>query len=348
MRPTPRQVRELEPLLAALRDARFSRGLHCPHCCDARTSSPADSRPPSIQRWGTFSGRQRYRCGACRRTFSDLTATPAAYAKKLALWPAYSRCMAQGWSVRRSAARVKIHPSTAFRWRHALLDRLRVVDAERVSGGWVELSTLRMPYSEKGQRTLDRPPRRCRERPDTAPFLGRDGVNVVVACDRMGRVIAAVTGKSPVRRPTRLELERALAGRVRGRVIVTARDGQFGAAGFFAIHRGGSFHDARPVARDRAGRLAHVDTAFAYGLRLETWLERFRGVATKYLPNYLAWHCAVDRALRRGPVATMLRWPMAATTNDPDRRFRRRRQRGGRPKRGPNTSRQQDADAAGE
>jgi transposase-like protein len=348
MRPTPRQDRALEPLLAALRDARFSRGLHCPHCCAAPTSSPADSRPPTIHRWGTFSGRQRYRCGACRRTFSDLTATPAAYAKKLALWPAYSRCMAQGWSVRRSAACVKIHPSTAFRWRHALLDRLRAVDAERLSGGWVELSTLRMPYSEKGQRTLDRPPRRCRERPDTAPFLGRQDVNVVIACDRLGRVIAAVAGISPVRRPTRLDLERALAGRVRGRVIVAARDGRFGAAGFFASRRGGTVHDARPGAHDRAGRLAHVDTAFAYGLRLETWLERFRGVATKYLPNYLAWHCAVDRTLRRGPAATILRWPMASTTNSRERRSRRGRQRGDRAARRPNSSREQDAEAAEE
>lgn len=345
MRPTPKQVRALEPLLAALRDARFSRGLHCPRCSAA---SPTESRPPTIQRWGTFSGRQRYRCGACQRTFSDLTGTPAAYAKKLALWPAYSRCMAQGWSVRRSAARVKIHPSTAFRWRHALLDRLRVVDAERLSGGWVELNHLRMPYSEKGQRAVDRPRRRGRERPDTAPFLGRLDVNVVIACDRLGRVVAALAGISPVRRPTRMELEYALAGRVGGPVIVSARDGRFGAAALFARRRGGTFYDARPGGRGRAGRLAHVDTAFAYGLRLETWMERFRGVATKYLANYLAWHCAVDRTLRSGPAATILRWPMTAPPNSRNRRSERGRRRADRAARRPNNSREQDADAAEE
>jgi hypothetical protein len=256
--------------------------------------------------------------------------------------------MAQGWSVRRSAARVNIHPCTAFRWRHALLDRLRVVDAERLAGGWVELSHLRIPYSEKGQRALDRPPRRGRDRPDTAPFLGRPDVNVVIACNRLGRVVAAVAGISTIRRPTRLELERALAGRVRGRVILAARDGRFGPPGMFAARRRGAFHDARPGARSRAGRLVHVDTAFAYGLRFESWLERFRGVATKYLPNYLAWHCAVDRVFRRGPAATILRWPIADGTKIGKRRSKLRPRLVDRARRQINNSREQDGEAGEE
>lgn len=37
--------------------------------------------------------------------------------------------------------------------------------------------------------------------------------------------------------------------------------------------------------------------------RLKTWMARFKGVATKYLPNYLAWHLYVDQALKMSPTA---------------------------------------------
>jgi hypothetical protein len=75
-RPVP-QIPSPEPLallLERVRSARFSRGPACPRC-----------RGRWIQRWGQFAGRQRYRCRGCRRTFSDLTGTPAAYVKKLGL-----------------------------------------------------------------------------------------------------------------------------------------------------------------------------------------------------------------------------------------------------------------------
>jgi hypothetical protein len=47
-------------------------------------------------------------------------------------------------------------------------------------------------------------------------------------------------------------------------------------------------------------------------VRLKQWLARFRGVATRYLANYLIWHTCVDRAYRHGVGAVMLRWPIGA------------------------------------
>jgi hypothetical protein len=38
---------------------------------------------------------------------------------------------------------------------------------------------------------------------------------------------------------------------------------------------------------------------------------RFRGVATRYLPNYLAWHCCLDRDWRESLLALLMRWPLA-------------------------------------
>jgi hypothetical protein len=44
-----------------------------------------------------------------------------------------------------------------------------------------------------------------------------------------------------------------------------------------------------------AGVLFHVQNVNAYHSRLKGWMRRFRGVATRYLPNYLGWRRALDR-----------------------------------------------------
>ena len=262
----------------------MSRQGGCPHCA-----------APRAVRWGSFSGRQRYRCTRCKRTFSILTGTPAAYSKKLSLWAPYARCMAHGLTIRGSAAQLGIHPSTAFRWRHALLERLRSCDSERLAG-WIELDTLRFAYSEKGRRDVGRAPHRH------GVFVGgmfrQYAANVLVACDRRSDVITSITSVATTARVTSAEIGDALDGRVRGRPIVTCRQGRFGAAALFAHRTGGRFFDARRRARHATGR-AHIRNARAYGHRLKDWMRRFRGVATRYLSNYLLWHRVVDRRWRQ-------------------------------------------------
>ena len=39
----------------------------------------------------------------------------------------------------------------------------------------------------------------------------------------------------------------------------------------------------------------HVQSVNRYDASLKTWMTRFRGVATKYLPNYLGWRRLLDR-----------------------------------------------------
>jgi transposase-like protein len=272
----------LEALLATVRDMRFADGLRCLRCGASR-----------VQRWGGFAGRRRYRCKACGRTFSDLTCTPAAYSKKLSLWPRHDLCLAASLSIRRAAALLGIDPSTAFRWRHIRLSSLRERDDTKVDG-CIQLGWTWFPYSEKGRRNLDRPPRergvRYRSR-----YHG-ESVNVVVACDRGGHVITAAVAGDTL---GSVHLEQALAGRIVGQPIVSARAGPYSACAVFARRIGARYQ--------RLPRLALVSD---YVLRLRTWLEPFRGVATKYLSNYLIWHRRVDLIAQQGIAAALGRWPM--------------------------------------
>lgn len=51
------------------------------------------------------------------------------------------------------------------------------------------------------------------------------------------------------------------------------------------------------------GSIYHINNVNGYHSRLKMWLVRFKGVATQYLPNYLAWHQYVDQAAKMSPTA---------------------------------------------
>jgi transposase-like protein len=254
--------------LAAYRRVRFANGLSCPRCA-ART----------VQRWGRSGDRQRYRCTGCGRTFSDLTGTPLAHLKRLDCWPRFCDCLLQSLSVRRAAHIIGVHPGTAFRWRHRLLRAMG--PAERVwLEGDVALAETCFPFSEKGRRDLDRPPR-----PRGDPFWWLAARTwVILARDASGRPWSDVSGSA---RPWVEDLQLSLGGRTAPNIRVCAAPGPFSAPARFARLRGYDY------LRLTGYRLIHHPAA-TYGAALRRWLNRFQGVATRYLPHYLLWHRFLD------------------------------------------------------
>jgi hypothetical protein len=43
-------------------------------------------------------------------------------------------------------------------------------------------------------------------------------------------------------------------------------------------------------------KVLHIQTVNSYVSRFKKWLDRFNGVATKYLPNYPRWWRALEKA----------------------------------------------------
>ena len=66
----------------------------------------------------------------------------------------------------------------------------------------------------------------------------------------------------------------------------------------------GSRHISLNTSRGRriVHGIYHIKSINSYHDRLKSWIRRFNGVATKYLPNYLAWQEHLDEArkLQRG------------------------------------------------
>jgi transposase-like protein len=242
----------------------------CPRC-NART----------VQRWGRFAGRQRYRCRCCRRTFSTFTGTALYYLKRVDRWDAFRSAMRHGLTVRAAAVRVGIHRDTAFRWRHLLLHA--VERGERViHSGHLALGSTSFPYSAKGSRTE----RRSDLVGDHLNIWGHPRVWVALARDEHGASSSAIQG------PARLGaafFDDFLRGRVMFGTTVRGHEGPFSTAAVCARRLGLDF---LPLCR--SDQTTDPEPIPAYAVRIKRWLVPFRGVATRYLSHYLVWFRLTD------------------------------------------------------
>lgn len=278
-------------------DAMVELGQHrvdsvgCPHC-ECR----------DVANWGQASGLPRYRCSGCRRTFNALTKTPLAHLRKKDEWIAQAHAMIEGVSVAKAAQRCGVDYKTAFRWRHRFLASL-ANDKPRALSGIVEGDETFILESFKGKRSGM--PRRARKRGGTSAKRGlsAEQIPVLVARDRHGATTDAVLAKL-----NRASIAAALDG------IVTPAN-QFccdggGAIVAFARRAGIPTHILpMPGKPDPKAPDFHINNVNAYHGRLEEWLRRFHGVATKNLPNYLGWRRTLEAL---GPSITPGDWILGA------------------------------------
>jgi len=119
----------------------------CPHCrCDGPVSR------------GKANGLRRFRCAGCGKTFNALTGTPLARLRKKERWLNLGKAMSEGDTVKESAGRCDVAPGTALRWRHRFLRAAKT--GTKPLTGIVEVDETFVLSSKKGERKLDRKPRR--------------------------------------------------------------------------------------------------------------------------------------------------------------------------------------------
>lgn len=96
--------------------------------------------------------KQRYRCKACKTTFTDLTNTALYRTRRLNSWVKFVECMIEGYSLRKSAELVgNVSHVTLFYWRHKLLSSLKQMEISNFEG-IVEMDETYFLYSEKGKK----------------------------------------------------------------------------------------------------------------------------------------------------------------------------------------------------
>lgn len=238
-------------------------------------------------RHGRESGLQRYRCRGCGKTFNALTGTPLARLHHKERWLAYLDSMLASHTVRQAASRIGVHRNTSFRWRHRFLALPRT-DRAPLLHGIAEADEMFLLESQKGSRHLTRPARR-RGGKSHWRGISHEQVCILVARDRNGRTLDYVTGRGPL---TKAGLHQCLLPALDPDILlVTDANAAYRA---FAKEAGISHEAVNLRAGIRTRGALHVQNVNAYHSRFRTWLHRFHGVATRYLPNYLGWRCVLD------------------------------------------------------
>jgi len=250
-----------------------------------------------VVRWGHFSGRQRYRCRGCVRCFSDLTETSFSYIKKLDRWPDYFVCLSTSETVRSAAAHTGVAVSTAFRWRHRILQSAS--DLHRVTlSGLVEFAVGSLPYSTKGTRRKALSSWTTGMYFGYTPMLYGPGCIVVVARDRQGGHHAERVDTATL---TGGQLRHLFEPVLATDCTLLCNEGRYGKFAFLAQGNAGK---RRFIKAPRFGcdefNPYHTRNAHTWLRRFGWWLKPFRGVATKYVPNYLHWRLVVD-TMETGP-----------------------------------------------
>lgn len=253
--------------------------LKCPHCCLGHVVGNGKS----------INGVQRYRCRDCNKSFSTTTGKVWYGLHKKDKLKGYMHCLLSGYSIQKSADQVGISLATSFAWRHRLLSSFKDVSSEQFIGV-VESDETYFLHSEKGSKHLKRG---SRKRGSSAK---RDGINdehiaVIVTMDRQGNKAMKVSNKGRI---TTMHIQKELEGKV-SKQSVFCTDGHPSYAGFAKREQ----LDHKKIIASKGQRVIdrqyHIQNVNSLDSRLKSFMNKFNGVSTKYLQNYLNWFLALEK-----------------------------------------------------
>lgn len=252
----------------------------------------------NFKKIGMRNGKQRFKCNEslCGRTFTPLTNTPFARLRYPDKHLANAKCMIEGLTVRQAADKMGVHRNTAFRWRHRFLRQIETIQPTQLNG-IVEADETFFKESYKGQKTTGKKGgnpavlgRKAKHRgmPAEKRGLSREQIPVLVARDRgTGKTLSLVIATTNAN-----DISNAI-------LPILARDAELISDSAPAYRKMAKKHGIylRVVPRSKKHKTSgalHINNVNAYDSRLKGWMFRFRGVATKYLSNYLGWHRLLD------------------------------------------------------
>ena len=257
-------------------ESHADKALKCPHCSSTKNC-----------KWGVASGLQRWRCSACSKTFNSLTGTPLAHLRHKDVWLDYSQAMIDALSLRKSAKICNVHLSTAFRWRHRFLSLIQGLKDTKFDG-IVEADETFFLESFKGSRNLKRKPRK-RGGKAKKPGLSKEQIPVLIVRDRHGDTTDSVLPEVSTESIT--EILKPIIPKD----ALLCTDG----ATYYASFSKAEHIEHKTVIVSKGeyvkDHVVHIQNVNAYDSRLKTWIRRFNGIATKYLPSYLGWRRLLDK-----------------------------------------------------
>lgn len=259
----------------------------CPHC-----------NCKNIIKYGKYNGLQRYKClnKICKKTFSQKTKTLFSYSKKpIDLWIKYFILLINGKSLRDCASILNINLATAFFWRHKILFTQRN-NYYNVLKNYVEISKVMLLENFKGDRN--------------AKNNKKEKIFIACAIDSNKTLVAKVISRYTI---SINSINTNFSYNIDKNAILSSYNDRY-----FEIYSSRHNSNVFPIKNKQISIIinelksnnlcgnenSNIDNikklnltlprkclfVHSFSLNIRRWLFRFKGVATKYIENYLNWY----------------------------------------------------------
>jgi len=208
-------------------------------------------------------GIQRFKCKECGRTFNLIHKTAIHGLHKKKLVPKYLEALHKGMSVRKAAAYTGIAVSTAFFWRHKFLSAPSKEQQESIQHKIAATKIIKTPFSNKGAKKSP-----LIKKQDTVSLLIKDNNKLTI--------------KILPQKKTVLEITKTISKLFPQTPHLTFSPQSL-------LTRSSRHIKIMPIF-EKSIKKHFIDLAEKTEKDLFDWMQKFRGVATKYLQNYWYWY----------------------------------------------------------
>ena len=121
----------------------INHAIKCPHCHSRK-----------YVKNGVTSGRQRFKCKSCDKTYSQATLTSVHKMQKVGQWTDFIYLMFSSknpLTLKELAEKLSLSTKTVHVWKHKLLSSLNKMDSINLSGV-VEMDEVFLPFNVKGRK----------------------------------------------------------------------------------------------------------------------------------------------------------------------------------------------------
>jgi len=234
---------------------------------------------------GNYKGRKRYKCINCKKTFNDLTGTSVSWIHKKDEWKSYLNCIANSMTLRESAKQVGVSFRTSFLWRHKIIGAFKDIGCTKLEG-IVEGDETFFLFSEKGDRTIQGRKPRKRGGKATKAGINDEHVAVIVSTDRNKEPILEVACRGRI---TAKHIDTCLGKWLSEKASVLCSDSHRSYASFAKTKELKHVQINASKGQHVKDKVYHIQNINNIHHLLKDWIERFNGVASGYLQNYMNW-----------------------------------------------------------
>ena len=230
-------------------------------------------------------GCQRYLNKQTGRTQSDTSKSIVRYTKKTyEQWSDFIKLMLYGLSLKALATEIGISKTTAFSWRHKVIEAIKNYQEVIELSGEIQADETYFLLNMKGSWKHKKMPRSPKKKGKPAAHRGvsNEQVCVLIAIDEHDQILTKIVGQG---NPLKDNIQEVLINKVKS-------------GSHFTTDSKSAY---REIVKDLNCSLVQIpsgtyvksdyslSTINQYHSELKTWFKRFRGVSTRHLENYLLW-----------------------------------------------------------